>query len=132
MALSQTYSTHGTEAPLPRLVESICLTVVIAEAAFLVGSLLKGTWLIAPHGGWVESDFVDVWAAGRLALAGHAAMAYDWSIHKLAEDSAFGHRFDGYYAWYYPPTFCSSRPCWRHCLTRLLIWSGPLARSPSI
>jgi arabinofuranan 3-O-arabinosyltransferase len=105
MALSQTYPAHGAEAPLPRLVESICLAVVIAEAAFLVGSLLKGTWLFAPHGGWVDSDFVDVWAAGRLALAGHAAMAYDWPTHKLAEDSALGHGFDGYYGWHYPPTF---------------------------
>jgi arabinofuranan 3-O-arabinosyltransferase len=111
MALSQTYpaSAHGTAAPLPRLVESICLAVVIAQVAFLAGSLLKGTWLVAPHfashGGFVDSDFVNVWAAGRLALAGHAALAYDWPTHKLAEDSALGHGFDGYYGWHYPPPF---------------------------
>jgi arabinofuranan 3-O-arabinosyltransferase len=105
MALSQTYPAHATDAPLPRLVESICLAIVVAEAAFLIGSLFKGTWLAAPHGGWVDSDFVAVWAAGRLALAGHASLAYDWPTHKLAEVSALGHGFAGYYGWHYPPTF---------------------------
>jgi arabinofuranan 3-O-arabinosyltransferase len=60
---------------------------------------------VAPDGGGVPSDFVNVWAAGKLALAGHAASAYDWPAHKLAEESAVGHAFDGYYVWSYPPTF---------------------------
>jgi hypothetical protein len=105
MAVSEICTARRSEAALPRLVGSICLAVIIAEAVFLAGSLLRGTWLMAPHGGWVDSDFVDVWAAGRLALAGHAAMAYDWPTHKLAEVSALGHAFDGYYGWHYPPTF---------------------------
>lgn len=111
MALSETYipsprtPSRSTAAPLPRLVDSICVAVIIAGAVFLVGSLLKGTWLMAADGGWVDTDFVGVWAAGRLALAGHAAMAYDWPTHKLAEESALGHGFAGYYGWHYPPTF---------------------------
>ena len=51
------------------------------------------------------SDFVNVWAAGRTALAGHAAAVYDWPAHKLVEESAVGHPFDGYFGWHYPPTF---------------------------
>lgn len=93
------------DAALPRLVQSICFAVIIAEAVFLAGSLIRGTWLVAPHGGWVDTDFVNVWAAGRLALAGHASLAYDWPTHKLAEVAALGHGFDGYYGWHYPPTF---------------------------
>jgi len=85
--------------------ESACVALVIAYAVFLAGSYLKGAWLIAPGGGGVATDFVNVWAAGRLALAGHAAAAYDWPTHKLAEEQAVHHPFDGYFGWHYPPTF---------------------------
>jgi arabinofuranan 3-O-arabinosyltransferase len=51
----------------------------------------------------VSADFVNVWAAGKLALAGHPAAAYDWPTHKLAENNALGVAFDGYYGWHYPP-----------------------------
>jgi hypothetical protein len=63
----------------------------------------------------VATDFVNVWAAGRLVLGGHAAAAYDWPTNKLAEDCALGHTFDGYYGWHYPPPFCSSRPLSPRC-----------------
>jgi arabinofuranan 3-O-arabinosyltransferase len=58
-----------------------------------------------PNGGGVASDFVNVWAAGRMVLAGHAASVYDWPAHKLVEETAVGHAFDGYFGWHYPPTF---------------------------
>ena len=91
--------------PLPRIVQSISVTLIVAQAVFLAGSYLKGTWLVAPDGGGVEADFVNVWAAGKLALSGHPALTYDWPTHKLAEVAALGHPFDGYYGWHYPPTF---------------------------
>lgn len=95
----------GAQAPLPRLLDSICLTLVVGEAVFLAGSYLAGTWLIAADGGNVASDFVNVWAAGHLTLGGHAATAYHWPTHKVVEASALGHDFDGYYGWHYPPVF---------------------------
>ncbi len=58
----------------PRLVESICLAVIIAEVVFLAGSYFTGMWLVAADGGGVATDFVNVWAAGRLALGGHAGL----------------------------------------------------------
>lgn len=107
MAILDIASRHSSSAhaPLPRLVESVCLAIVLAEAVFLAGSYLAGTWLVAPDGTNVASDFVDVWAAGHLTLHGHAATAYHWPTHKIVEDSALGHAFDGYYAWHYPPVF---------------------------
>ncbi len=109
MAILEIVSRHsalpGAQAPLPRLLESICLTLVIGEAVFLAGSFLAGTWLIARDGSNVASDFVDVWAAGYLTLHGHAATAYHWPTHKVVEASALGHGFDGYYGWHYPPVF---------------------------
>src|SRR5262249_1476559 len=53
----------------------------------------------------IATDFVNVWAAGRQALDGHAAAVYDVAAHKAAEDAALGHRFEGEYPWIYPPPF---------------------------
>jgi len=92
-------------APLPRLVGSICVALIIAYVVFLAGSYIEGHWLLARDGSGVPTDFVEVWSGGRMALAGHAAAAYDWSIHKLAEVRALGHSFDGNFSWQYPPTF---------------------------
>jgi len=91
-------------AALPRLVGSVCFALIVSHVVFLLASLVKGDWLIGADGG-VASDFVNVWAAGKLALAGHAASAYDWATHKAAEVSAVGHPFDGYFGWHYPPPF---------------------------
>ena len=50
----------------------------------------------------IANDFVNVWAAGRLALDGDPA-AYDWNVHKAAEVRALGHDFAAYYGWHYAP-----------------------------
>ncbi len=105
MALFELSSGRSAGARPPRFVESVCLAFVIAEVVFLAGSYFTGMWLVEHGGGGVATDFVNVWAAGRLVLGGHAAAAYDWPTHKLAEDSALGHAFDGYYGWHYPPPF---------------------------
>jgi len=96
---------HASGAKLTRPVELICFALIVVNAVYLAASYVQGTWLIAPNGSGIESDFVNVWAAGRLALAGHAAAAYDWPTHKLMEEAAVGHAFDGYFGWHYPPTF---------------------------
>ena len=96
---------QGSGAKLARPVELICFALIVVNAVYLAASYVEGSWLIAPNGSGIESDFVNVWAAGRLALAGHAAAAYDWPTHKLMEETAVGHAFDGYFGWHYPPTF---------------------------
>jgi hypothetical protein len=67
--------------------------------------VFTGTWLLDGDGRPIASDFVNVWAAGRLAADGHPALAYDWTIHKSVEIRAVGHAFENYYGWHYPPTF---------------------------
>jgi len=59
--------------------------------------------LTDPQGRPIANDFVNVWAAGRLALDGAAPDAYDWTLHRAAEVRAVGYDFDGYYGWHYPP-----------------------------
>lgn len=108
MALYEMSPAHGggsAGAKLARPVELICLALVVAHAVYLAASYVAGIWIVAPDGSGVPSDFVNVWAAGRLALAGHPAAAYDWPTHKLIEQAAIGHPFDGYFGWHYPPTF---------------------------
>ncbi len=79
--------------------------VAAAYAAFLAMCLVEGYWLIDSAGRPFVYDFVAVWSGGKLALAGHAADAYDWTLHRAAEVEAVGQDFGGYYGWHYPPTF---------------------------
>jgi arabinofuranan 3-O-arabinosyltransferase len=69
----------------------------------LGGTYLQGHFLTDPQGRPIANDFINVYAAGQLALDGQAGAAYDWTLHRAAEVRAIGHDFDGYYGWHYPP-----------------------------
>ncbi|HTH18333.1 MAG TPA: glycosyltransferase family 87 protein [Magnetospirillum sp.] len=62
----------------------------------------QGIWFVGSDGPHA-TDFVNVWAAGRLALSGNPAAIYDWAVHRQAELAAVGHDFEGYFGWHYPP-----------------------------
>ncbi len=79
--------------------------LALAYALFLIGCAVQGYWLIDSAGQAIANDFVNVWAAGKLALEGQPAAAYDWTVHREVEVAAVEHNFDGYYGWHYPPTF---------------------------
>jgi len=96
---------HAADAKLARPLELVAFALVVAHAVYLAACYLHGIWIVAPDGSGVQSDFVNVWAAGRLALEGHPASAYDWPTHKLVEQAAIGHPFAGYFGWHYPPSF---------------------------
>jgi len=93
------------DARLPRPIELVCFALIVAQAVYLATSYWQGTWLVAPDGSGVQSDFVNVWAAGKLAWQGQPAAAYDWPVHKAMEVMAVGHPFAGYFGWHYPPVF---------------------------
>ena len=88
-----------------RLIGVIALTLALGYLVILAGSLVDGHWLFNSDGQPIANDFVNVWAAGRLALDGHAASAYDLTLHQAAEVQAVGHAFKDYYGWHYPPAF---------------------------
>ena len=94
-------------APLSvrRLIGVVSLALALGYAVMLFGTYLQGHFLTDPDGRPIANDFVDVYAAGRLALEGAAASAYDWPLHKAAEVRALGHDFSDYYGWHYPPPF---------------------------
>jgi arabinofuranan 3-O-arabinosyltransferase len=91
--------------PLPRAFELGCVALCIGQAMYLAASFVQGQWLADPSGQPIATDFVNVWAAGRQALAGQSAAVYDVALHKAAEVAAVGHAFDGDYPWLYPPFF---------------------------
>jgi arabinofuranan 3-O-arabinosyltransferase len=88
-----------------RMVKLIGLTLALGYLIVLSGTYLKGDFLTDAQRRPIANDFVGVWAAGRLALDGDPAAAYDWPTHKVAEVRALGHDFENYYGWHYPPTF---------------------------
>lgn len=67
MALYEISPAQGSSAKLARPVELVCFALVIANAVYLAASYFEGFWLVAPDGAAIQSDFVNVWAAGRLA-----------------------------------------------------------------
>jgi arabinofuranan 3-O-arabinosyltransferase len=100
--------THPPSNPADAVRHSLRLIGValsLNTVLFLLVSLATGQWLLDKAGRLGDSDFVDVWAAGRLALDGQAAAAWDWAIHREAEVAALGHDFPGNYGWHYPPTY---------------------------
>jgi len=105
---------HTAQAILPaaaapassrRLTGVIGLALALGYVVFLFGAYLQGHFLTDAERRPIANDFVDVIAAGRLALDGAAASAYDWPLHKAAEVRALGHDFADYYGWHYPPPF---------------------------
>ncbi len=95
----------SAKPPPARLLGVIGLMLALGYLIVLGGSYLKGDFLTDAQGRPIANDFVNVIAAGRLALAGNPAAAYDWTPHKVAEVRAIGHDFPDYFGWHYPPTF---------------------------
>jgi hypothetical protein len=88
-----------------RLLLLACFGLCVGQGVYLASSWFFGQWIVDPNGRGIPTDFVNVWAAGRLVLESHAADAYDWAIHKQVENGAVGYNFSGHYGWHYPPPF---------------------------
>jgi arabinofuranan 3-O-arabinosyltransferase len=84
---------------------ALAFGVALSYLVFLGAMFVSGFWLRDAQGAIIANDFIDVFAAGTMANAGHAALAYDWATHRAAESAVAGHSFDGYYGWHYPPPF---------------------------
>ena len=64
--------------------------------------------LIDPFGKPIGTDFMNVWAAGKLALDGQPGAAYDYARHYAVQAQALDYA-EGqeatYFGWHYPPSF---------------------------
>lgn len=98
-------ATEARGLPAAPVFARAAVALMAAYGALLAGAALNGVWLFDEGGRPIATDFLNVWAAGKLALAGQPAAAYDWAAHKAAEVAGLGHDFPQYYGWHYPPTF---------------------------
>jgi arabinofuranan 3-O-arabinosyltransferase len=94
----------STPAPVAALTLT-SLALLMAYALFFGNAFVHSLWVVNLSGQVIDVDFTCFWAAGRLALQGRAAAAYDWS--QLREFvAAAGSPLDaGTLPWSYPPMF---------------------------
>jgi arabinofuranan 3-O-arabinosyltransferase len=90
---------------IPASLFNVCFALFVINASFFPAAYFSHWWIYDPQGLGIPTDFVNVWTAGRLALDGHPAQAWDWGIQKQLEVGLLGQDFIGNFAWHYPPPF---------------------------
>jgi arabinofuranan 3-O-arabinosyltransferase len=90
---------------IPPALFNACFVLFVINAVYFPIAYLSHWWIYDPAGLGTPTDFVNVWAAGKLVLDGHPALAYDWNVQKQVEVALLGQDFIGYFAWHYPPPF---------------------------
>ena len=83
----------------------------VAAIALVSFALALGYLLVTAHGTLdrygrpLGTEFSNVYAAGRMALEGRAAEAWDWAAHYRAQQALHGDPNVPFYGWHYPPPF---------------------------
>src|SRR5258708_3222465 len=90
---------------VPASLFNACFVLLVINVSYFPAAYFSHWWIYDPNGLGIPTDFVNVWAAGRLVLDGHPALAYNWDIQKQAELALLRQDFPGYFAWHYPPPF---------------------------
>ncbi|MET4385856.1 arabinofuranan 3-O-arabinosyltransferase [Bradyrhizobium sp. F1.4.3] len=90
---------------VPATLVNISFVLAIVTLAYFPTAYLTHVWIFGADGRGIPTDFVNVWAAGKLALEGHPAQAWDWDIQKQVELALLKQDFVGHFAWHYPPPF---------------------------
>ncbi|MBN8980043.1 MAG: DUF2029 domain-containing protein [Rhizobiales bacterium] len=90
---------------VPSSLMMVCFALAVLHVAFFPAAWLGHWWIIDDKGLGIPTDFVNVWSAGKLALQGHAAQAWDWTIQKNLQIVILGQSYPGNFAWHYPPPF---------------------------
>jgi alpha-1,2-mannosyltransferase len=80
--------------------------MLLAGYALAIGALLASAdGIVDAWGRPLGTDFANVYAAGRMAQEGNAALAYDWPAHRAVQQAVSGRADIPYYGWHYPPVF---------------------------
>jgi len=79
--------------------------IAFAYAVVVISFLVQGAWISDPQGAPLVTDFLPVFLAGKLALAGHAVVAYDPIAFHPVQARFVGHPFAGFLGWHYPPIY---------------------------
>jgi len=104
-----TVAQAATRAPgqgaIPEALFKACFVLCGINVCYFAVAPFLGIWIYDTSGRLEPTDFVNVWAAGRLVLDGHPALAYDWDVQRQVEVAVLGQDFSGNFAWHYPPPF---------------------------
>ncbi len=100
-----TVNIAAEQASIPPWLVRICLVLAVANLTLCGNAYFSQWWVYDRDGLGIPTDFINVWAAGRLVLDGLPAQAYDWDVQKQVEVAKLGQDFVGYFAWHYPPPF---------------------------
>lgn len=98
-------TTPSEHRAIPAALLKVCFVLAVINISFFPTAYLAHWWIYDSAGLGIPTDFVNVWAAGRLALDGQPAQAWDWDIQKQVEVALLGRSFAGHFAWHYPPPF---------------------------
>ena len=104
-AFHSTFTPAPEQTAIPAWLVRVCLVLAVANVTLCGVAYFSHWWVYDPNGLGIPTDFINVWAAGRLVLDGLPAQAYDWDIQKQVEVAKLGKDFVGYFAWHYPPPF---------------------------
>src|SRR5882724_1545504 len=96
---------EGEHSVIPASLVNVCFVLLVINVTFFPTAFFSHWWIYDSNGLGIPTDFVNVWAAGRLVLEGHPAQAYDWDIQRQVELDLLRQDFIGYFAWHYPPHF---------------------------
>ncbi|MDB5620151.1 glycosyltransferase family 87 protein [Tardiphaga sp.] len=101
---AQTLAPVPDDTAIPKPLLYACFVLAVLHATFFAAFYGRG-WIFDEAGLGMPTDFVNVWSAGRLALDGHPAQAWDWAIQKAVQVGVLGQSYPGNFAWHYPPPF---------------------------
>ena len=91
MAAQQTspLSAHGA---IPPALFNACFALLVVNACYFPVAYVSGMWIWEAGGLGIPTDFVNVWAAGKLVLDGHPALAFvSWLAFSTESWHAFFH-----------------------------------------
>src|SRR5215468_2354721 len=78
-------STPPGRSAIPPALFNTCFVLFTINAVFFPVAWFSHWWIYDSAGLGIVTDFVNVWSAGRLALDGHPAWAWDWNIQKQVQ-----------------------------------------------
>ena len=105
MAATASLAPPPDRSAIPTALFNFCFVLFCINVTFFPVAWFSHWWIYDPNGLGIPTDFVNVWAAGKLALEGHPALAWDWDVQRQIELALLKQDFPGYFAWHYPPPF---------------------------
>ncbi|KAB2912248.1 MAG: DUF2029 domain-containing protein [Hyphomicrobiaceae bacterium] len=88
-----------------RRVHAYSLLLLAGYLAALAALLATSDGRLDYAGRPLGTDFINVYAAGKLANGGQAGLAYDWPAHHAVQKQTAGRADLPYAGWHYPPVF---------------------------